>query len=90
MRGGERFGISCNKISDYLNCPIDGKGKKEEKITPIFNLKICLSSCANVREGKGYLWKKKKDHSFKFGYLKLKVKRENACEVISPYLCIKS
>lgn len=56
---------------------------------PIFNLKICLSSCANIRERKECLWRKK-DHSFKSGYLKLKVKQENACEVIGPYVCIKS
>lgn len=28
---GERFEISWDKISDYLNCPIDGKEKKKKE-----------------------------------------------------------
>lgn len=67
------------KYSNYLNCPGDGKEKKEEKMAHIFSLRDCLSSSINVRQRGVFLWKisyekkAEKYNSLKYGCLKLEV-----------------
>lgn len=65
------------------------KKKKREKDSNFQSENLSQQFC-QYKGKKGVFIEKKRDHSFKFGDLKLKVKQENVCEVIGPYVCIKS